>query len=511
MPQRVLALELGAQEFKAAVVEASFRDYQIVGFHRAPVRADGASRSEQLHRFLETHGLLGVTTALSVLPGELVSWRTFFLPFRDRRKLDQSVPFELESLVPFDLDDVVVDYQVLNRTKEGSKVLAALVRRRDLEKHLELLTEAGLDAKIVDIGPLVNLNVLRFLDRELPPTFVYIGGSDERLTIAVFRDKELAGLRTVTPPPVPVEEAETAAVVNGHPPSDAARLQAIFADIRWTLNALIDEALPGGTPCLVAGDGALIEQIRQHVGPVIGLNVRKLDGTTIKEIAPAVREQAEAFLTPIGLALREVAPNEAVGVNFRRGEYAYHRAGEETRSALMRTLLLACVVLALVFGQSFVEYQRLDARLVTLDDAVRKAFKQTLPDVSPGSDPVMQLQTLIDADQKKLDMLAGVVPVDGATAIDALRAVSVSLPPTARILVDELTMDTGQIRVKATSDSFETVDLIKQKVASANYFGNVEVKNVKQKPDQTVDFMLMLDLSKSPPPPDAEGQPEAQS
>src|SRR5437016_4493619 len=101
MPQRVLALEIGAHEFKAALVNAGFRDYAIVAFHRGPIAADGSSRADQLHRFLETHGLLGATAVLSALPGDLVSWRTFSLPFRDRRRLEQTVAFELEGQVPF--------------------------------------------------------------------------------------------------------------------------------------------------------------------------------------------------------------------------------------------------------------------------------------------------------------------------------------------------------------------------------------------------------------------------
>ncbi|HYD48070.1 MAG TPA: pilus assembly protein PilM, partial [Terriglobales bacterium] len=500
MPQRVLALEIGAQEFKAALVDASFRDYKIVGFHRAVVNPDGTPRSDQLKRFLTANGLLGATAVLTALPGDLVSWRTFFLPFRDRRRLDQTVPFELEVQVPFGLDEVVVDYHVLRRTKEGSKVLAALVRHSDLAAHLQLLADAGVDPKIVDVGPLVNLNVLHLLEKDLPPTFVYVGGNEERLTIGVFRERELVGLRTVTPPAPHSEDVENATAANGKPAGEAERFRVLLADVRWTLMALVDEPLAAGTPCIVCGEGVLVEQLRQYGGEPLGLNMRKLDGSGLKPVPQELRANAEGFITPIGLALREVVPNEVMGVNFRRGEYAYHRAGEETRSALRRTLMLACLVIVLVIGHTYVEYQSRAARLAVLDNAVRTAFKATLPDVAPSSDPVTQLQTLIDAEQKRLDMLAGVVPVDGATAIDALRAVSQALPPTSKIEVDELTMDTGQIRLKATSDSFDAVDVITRKVASTNYFGHVEAKNIKiGKDPQTVDFMLLLDLSKSPP------------
>ena len=162
MPQRILALELDAHELKAAVIETKFRDYRIVGFYREPVVAADGNVADQVRGFLDRHQV-HATTVLSSLPGDLVSLRTFFLPFRDRKRLDQTVPFEIEAQVPFGLDDVIVDYHVLHRDRAGCNVLAALVQRRDLEAHLALLAAAGLDAKVVDLAPLATLNVLALL------------------------------------------------------------------------------------------------------------------------------------------------------------------------------------------------------------------------------------------------------------------------------------------------------------------------------------------------------------
>src|SRR5512139_3838649 len=134
MPQQIVALAVGTHDIQAAVLENTFRDYRIVAFHREPLAAE----ADALRDFVVRHRLADATV-LSALPGEVVTWRTFFLPFRDRKRLDQTVPFELEALVPFGLDEVVVDYQVLHRDKVGTTVLAALVQRRELQGHLALL------------------------------------------------------------------------------------------------------------------------------------------------------------------------------------------------------------------------------------------------------------------------------------------------------------------------------------------------------------------------------------
>src|SRR5215470_1075395 len=194
MPQRIFSLEIADTELKASVLETSFRDYKVAGFHRAPL--PNGSAAEPLKRFLAQHAAAG-DTILSALPGDRVTWRTFFLPFRDLKKVAQTVPFELESNVPFGLDEVVVDYQILHRDRAGTTVLAALVQKEDLERHLELLQQGGADPKVVDIGPLAALNTLNLVPN-LPPTFVFIEFAPRATTAALYRDRELVGLRTLT-------------------------------------------------------------------------------------------------------------------------------------------------------------------------------------------------------------------------------------------------------------------------------------------------------------------------
>src|SRR6202158_843013 len=228
MPQRILALEVDAHELKAAVLETSLRDYRVVGFYREAVAAHNGSLSEQVRRFLESNHL-EANTVLTSLSGDVVTWRTFFLPFRDRKRLDQTVPFELETQVPFGLDEIVVDYYVLHRDSSGCTVLAGLVQRRDLEEQLAVRTGAGLDPKVVDVAPLAALNVLSLLDSDLPDTFAYVGGNPRRPIVALYRNRQLVGPRTLPPAATP-PEAPAAGNANTRP--DPASVAALLGEMR---------------------------------------------------------------------------------------------------------------------------------------------------------------------------------------------------------------------------------------------------------------------------------------
>lgn len=496
MPQRVLALELDKQEFKAAVIETTFRDYRVVGFYRDTVVEGDGSPAEQLRAFLERHQL-EATTVLSSLPGDLVASRTFFLPFRDRKRLDQTVPFELETQVPFGLDDVVIDYHVLHRDRAGSSVLAALVKRSDLEEHLTVLREAGLDPKVVDLLPLVTLNVLSLVGAERPDTFAYVGGDMRRMVVALYRNRQLVGLRTlVNPSTVNTADAQASAAGNGHAVAEPGAHAAVVTEIRWTLLALNGAPLDAGLPCIVAGSGPEFASLMQELSAVADLEVRRLDQSQMRNVPEALREQLSSFVSPLGLALREVAPNDAMGVNFRQGEFAYHRGEDELRRALWRTGALAAIVVALFLANTYMGYEQLRTRLALVEGQIRSVFAQTLPDVHQITDARAQLQAEVDTAQKKLEILGGLAPVGGATAIDVMRAITTAIPPAITVDTDEYIMDTEVVRIKAKTTSFEAVDTIKQQLLNTHYFADVQVKDVKTAPDGRVDFRLLLALSK---------------
>jgi general secretion pathway protein L len=496
MPQRILALEIDAQEMKAAVLETTFRDYKVVGFYRETRTDQGGSLAERVRHFVQANNL-EANTVISSLPGELVTLRTFFLPFRDRKRLDQTVPFELETQVPFGLDDVVIAYQVLHRDKAGSTVLAALVQRQDLEEHLATLAEAGLDPKVVDFAPLATLNVLALLGPELPETFAYVGGSMRRTFVALYRNRQLVGLRTLMPSvELDNSDAEVAATGNGHPSAQSAAVDGLVRDIRWTLLAMNGAPLDAGLPCLVVGEGIGFDEISQQLEVALDLKVRRVEQSPLRTLPAELRSQIAPFIAPLGLALREVSPNEGVGLNFRQGEFAYHRGQADLRRALWKTAAIATLVLILFIADTFMQRRQLESRLDALNTQVRNVFAQTLPDIKNVRDERRQLQDEVESAEKRLKLISGVVPPSGTTGIDAMQRLSTAIPESLKLDIDEYVMDTEDIKIKAKADSLDTPNAIREALANTRYFSEVQVKNIKSGQDGRVDFQLVLVLSK---------------
>ena len=498
MPRKIVSLDISKSDVKATVVETGFRDFKIEGFHREPLNGDPEAVSRTLEKFVEDHAE-DADTILSALPPESVSWRTLTLPFRDMRKVAQTVPFELESNVPFALDDIVIDYQVMSKDASGTTVLAALAPKAEVERHLAMLQDAGVDPKILDAGPLASLNTLNLI-ADRPPTFAFIDGSERIVTVALYRNGSLVGVRSLTA----TEAFGPSSNGNGNgAPAEASQGPAstLASNVRWTLLALNGAPLDEGMPCYVAGASEWVEGVGGELASVLGCEVRHLDRLKLDNISAADRVRAPEFGSSLGLALREVTPSETVGVNFRHGEFVFHRSEQELRAGLRTVAILALVVVALTVGELYAKYRESQVRLVGIEDQIHQVFEATLPDLGRVPRPLEELDNEIALLRQDVEMLDDVVPVANSTSVDLLRAVSAAVPPKVRIDSREYLMDPDSVRLTGNTDTFESVDSLKQKFLETGFFSDVQVKDAKATSKGDVEFRMVMILNNDFRPP----------
>ncbi|HEX9052828.1 MAG TPA: pilus assembly protein PilM, partial [Anaeromyxobacter sp.] len=153
MAQRILGLDLGAHAVKAVLVESTFRGYVVAGTARAPVAAPEGDASPArwtaaVKALLAGSGL-SFDAAVVALPGASASALGVTLPFADPRRIEQTIGFEVEGQIPFDLADVAWDWQPLSVRDGKTDLLVSVVRRDEAAALLAALAEAGVDPRTV--------------------------------------------------------------------------------------------------------------------------------------------------------------------------------------------------------------------------------------------------------------------------------------------------------------------------------------------------------------------------
>ncbi|MGH7803403.1 MAG: hypothetical protein ACREQJ_03585, partial [Candidatus Binatia bacterium] len=347
----------------------------------------------------------------------------------------------------------------------------AMAPRRRIEEHLRMLAEAGLDPAILDFAPLSTLNVLQLFetDRSRPMAFLHVDGAEG--TLGVWRNGELAALRAV--------EAGDAAA------------STLAEEVLWSLRTFRDgSSAPlvesiAGLPLIVSG--AVPQDLANLLRQSGGLEVKRLEELRGRDLPLAIRDHAGTLAPALGLAIRELE-NDALGVNFRRDDFAYHRREQEWRAAAGRLGILAAVVAGLFVASEVVSYAALSRRHDRVRRRVEEIFKATIPNTPVGNE-AGKLREAITELEKQRDQIGGPTPL-----IEALRELSLRSPLDPRMNVEEISFDGPTMLLRAKTPSFEAVETIKKALLESQIFRDVQVKDPRTTPDGSVEFRLTITL-----------------
>jgi len=446
-----LGIDASRERFTIALVEATGRTPRLVGSWSEP-RDAGRERAEQLRALIERHCPARPDAVGTAMPGTSISHRILRLPFADASRLAATVPFELESLVPFDVESGVIAFTVIERDGDGATVLAAIAQRTEVQRHLDEMAAAGVDPAVLDVGAVALAGLLRPRANDL----LVIEPRDDG-GVVLLREGRLAALRVIDTPPGDDDTRE----------------------LRWAALPLL-EGLPP-PPVLVV---APVDEGRSLVAALGG------EATSPPAELPGWCATAPvAHLRAIALAAR-AARSTSLGLDFRTGDLAYHAPSEEAWRQLRIAGLLAAavVVLALVAFVAAIAGRR--SELAALRTEVARAVADVLPGAAPGTERT-RLQGAIDTLEARRKVLGGAAS-DRPKTLELLRQITEAVPATTPVTVDDFAIDDDGIRLHARTDSYESVDVVKRALQSVPGLEDPEVKDVKAGVDGRIEFRIAL-------------------
>ena len=135
-------------------------------------------------------------TIVTALPSSLATLREIPLPFDKPKKLRKIIKYQMESYVPYAIEEMVVDFIP---TESGEGVITAGVQKKALSEHLELFSHLGVSPKVVSLKnvALLNLFVQSRKDHSKEPVCV-IHLDGERIVVMVIWENRIDFIRTIT-------------------------------------------------------------------------------------------------------------------------------------------------------------------------------------------------------------------------------------------------------------------------------------------------------------------------
>jgi len=171
---RILALDLGASKIVLAEFHISKAgDLELLRYGISATGAETKSESDKLayivtaiRDIMREQGIRPAPMLMTV-SGQAVFPRFVKLPPVGRDKLKQIVQYEAEQNVPFPIDEVVWDYQLIGGDEGELNVMLVAVKIENIKRLTDAVQAAELEPEIVDVAPMALYNAVRFNYPEL--------------------------------------------------------------------------------------------------------------------------------------------------------------------------------------------------------------------------------------------------------------------------------------------------------------------------------------------------------
>jgi type IV pilus assembly protein PilM len=205
-PNKVISVDLGTSTIKVAEFGISRGGaLTLLRFGVAELGLDPNKEEERakfitptLAKLLKERGIKGKEVVLSI-SGQSVFMRFVKLPPVDPAQVEQVVKFEAQQNVPFPIDDVTWDYQMMPARTAGSSEAEAVIvaiKKEVIEAEVEAVERVGLKIRQVDVAPFALLNAFRYSELQTPECSLIID-IGARSTNLVFVEKNSFWIRNV--------------------------------------------------------------------------------------------------------------------------------------------------------------------------------------------------------------------------------------------------------------------------------------------------------------------------
>ena len=156
-----VGLDIGSGLIKVAVVDHSKSQPELVRVAITPLLADAIVEGEIMDPGIVADAITsclqaaGVTTkaVVTAVGGRDVIIKKILIDRVKEQQARELMRWEAEQHVPFDMESVELDFQILdpNGTEEQMSVLLVAAKRELVEARVRVLTDAGLSAAAVDV------------------------------------------------------------------------------------------------------------------------------------------------------------------------------------------------------------------------------------------------------------------------------------------------------------------------------------------------------------------------
>jgi type IV pilus assembly protein PilM len=427
-----LCLDFGAGSLKAAEFEPGESGVlRLKQFGLRPLGFEGSqdvARERVLIKAMQeliAERGLGAKDINACAPGFHVFSKFVKLPPVDSSKVAQIVQYEAQQNVPFPLDDVVWDYQILGTTPAGEmEVLLVAIKTDIVEGLFRTAEQCGLRIQLVDVSPAALCNAFRYNYGDLEGCTMLLDVGAKTSNLLFFEKGKVysrginIGANSITQDfaaesKLKFAEAEQLKIAEGfvslggayEEPENPrqAQISKIARQVMTRLHIQVNQTIQfyrgqqGGSPperLFLAGGASVMAYTAQFFAEKLNLPVEYFNPFRNVQIDPAINLEelagvAHAFGEVVGLGLRNVAQCP-VEMNLMP-KSSLQRQQFNQKKPYFAATLCSLVLVVLAYGGFY-------RQMASLKEGAKEKIAERVQ-------PLKQKETLLQAEEGKLGQL----------------------------------------------------------------------------------------------------------
>lgn len=474
----ILGLDITKNAVRGAFVRTTFRGAEVEHYAEAPVyqTPDPERHAEALAQ--------AVASVLAEVPrppdriiadidGQDASLRVVELPAGVAKKLAAVLPGELETVLPFDIEDAVIDHQVVAQDNGMLRVLAAAVPALKVRERLEALDGAGASPWQLAVGAAALDGIATLLPEWYENETVLLVDIGARTTdLCVLENGRCSFARTIS---------------GGLDLVDGGRRAVLGQALKQTFASFRTQSDQVPTIALCSGEASPMDEATKWLSEQLEIPCEVLPLPDAPGAEPDVMPR---FARAAALAGRVVDRRKRL--DLRQGEFAA-KGGTNQLQGHGRLLGVCGLALLVAFGFSVVSRHRVAAsEREVLMEQLTKVTQELFRDKATSAAHARELLT---ATQGPTD------PLPRFDAYDALAAVSSSIPmemkhETRRIVIEVDDEDgDGRLELQGTIETIAERDQIVETLKSHDCFESIEKGSISTVGDNRRSYKLEVSIA----------------
>jgi Tfp pilus assembly PilM family ATPase/Tfp pilus assembly protein PilN len=490
MVKRCIGIDIGFSYLRAVQIMRTEDQLCIEKVFGTQTRRSKDSPQEILRRLSGKHGFDHRSDVAISMSHDAVFFRNLETDVAGLEQVRQAPKSALEHNIPIEPDQIVAQACSQRRLPDDKySVLTAAVSKTSLRDRLNILAGAKIHPNLVETAIFAIHSTIATNHPEIATGRAIIAYIDESyLTMAVTENNNILIVRNI---PIASHSDNTTDSV----PGQVTEILTQEAQVTW--QKVFGTDIVQETKIYLAFGGDVSGDLEAAVKESLRCQIVTVEPYARVKCSPEHNGDT-AICVAEGLALRALAPEKTVGVNFLDADNADMKPALDLRKELIICAALAAAIIVVSFVGLFVRLFHLESKYTNLKNEIRQVFKNTLPQEKNIVNPLVQLEQQLVSFRKDNQLFAAFYPTS-LTPLKVLHNITTNTPSESNIRIDDLLITTESVRLKGTCDSFDSVYQWQRLLQQIPGFTLVEVKDPQRNPKgDAIHFTILISLDRSP-------------